>query len=102
MDTITANTFELTKDALSFLKEEGIEQEVIKKLEPLVNHTYDNFDTFDTALKRFLGDHYSAVGDKVISASEVLEDDEDTQSEDVPEDGSIYPYDPTKASMSYI
>lgn len=99
MSTVTANNFEITENALDFLREEGVKQEVIDRLKPIVDRTYNDFEAFDTDLKNFLGTDYEDSAEKILSASEIVEDDEDTQSEDAPEDGSIYPYDPTKASI---
>jgi len=94
--------YQITDQVLELLKDEIESDIVLKKLEIIKNKKISGDDDFSFDLESILGSDYEEYKNVIINNSIVLEDDKDTEQEELygkNGKGSIYPYDPSKADI---
>ena len=96
------NTYQISDAVLKLLSRE-LPDAIIKKLTIIRNIEVHGISDFEYEMKTILGEDYDQYKEKILNASELIESDNDTQDADLYErengQGSIYPYDPTKADI---
>ena len=95
---LQAMNFEISQAYFESLLAKGIPEEISFKLHILEGRKYSNLEDFKNDLKIILGDRYETYVRNTIE-SIIIENDNDTRSEETFINGTIYPYDPSKADI---
>lgn len=90
--------FRISQSYFESLSAKGIPDEFINKLHLLDNKEYSDIESFKSDLNLIFGNEFQSY---IVSAIEaiVIESDSDTLSEETFANGTIYPYDPSKADI---
>lgn len=93
--------YKITEEVLNNLKND-IPSNLIEKLKIIEGKRCVGLRDFEINLKLLLDDEFSAYKEKIINESSIIENDKDTEEEELYKRGnkeSIYPYDPSKADI---
>ena len=93
--------YKITEEVLNNLIKD-IPFGIIEKLKIIEGKKFIGINNFETELKLLLNNDFDSFKKKIIDESIIIEDDKDTEEEELYKKGdkeSIYPYDPSKADI---
>lgn len=94
--------FQITDSVIKLLKSNNIPNEILQRIEIVKGKKTLDIDKFKFELKTLLSSDYENYYKAILDNSVVIEDDKDTESEELYNKNgreSIYPYDPSKADI---
>lgn len=93
--------YKITKEVLKILNKD-LGSDILEKLKIIEGKKFVGIKKFESELKILLDDNFESYKEKIINKSIIIEDDEDTEEEELYKKNgkeSIYPYDPSKADI---
>jgi len=93
------NNIRISESFITSLTVLNVPWDIINKLTILEGRKYKDYNNFDEEIVSLFGNEIEKYKDEIIKCIEIIEDDEDTETQETYSHESIYPYDPTKADI---